>query len=243
MCGRYLLLSPAEAMRRLFSLSGLLPNFPARFNVAPTDTMPVVRAAAGEERELALLRWGLVPPWAPDLAAGSRMINARGESVATKPAFREAFAQRRCLVPADGYYEWKNVDGKRQAYAIRPADAGLIAFAGIWEAWRRPKDVDTGSPRDIGPAGEIVETFSIVTGAALPSVANTHDRMPVILNPARFDDWLRADAPGDELQEMVKPEHVDLTITPVGARVNSVRNDDEQCLAPVEAEPHQASLF
>ena len=170
MCGRYLLLSPAEAMRRLFGLSGLLPNFPARFNVAPTDIMPVVRAAAGEERELALLRWGLVPPWAPDLAAGSRMINARGESVATKPAFREAFAQRRCLVPADGYYEWKNVDGKRQAYAIRPADAGLIAFAGIWESWKRPKDVDTGSPRDIGPAGEIVETFSIVTGAALPSV-------------------------------------------------------------------------
>ena len=114
MCGRYLLLSPAEAMQRFFGLPGASPNFPPRYNVAPTDMMPVVRLNAALERELALLRWGLVPGWADSLSGGSRMINARSETVATKGAFRDSFKQRRCLVPADGYYEWKVVDGQRQ---------------------------------------------------------------------------------------------------------------------------------
>lgn len=243
MCGRYLLLSPAEAMRRLFEFEGSLPNFPARYNVAPTDSMPVVRLDSQGRRELVLLRWGLVPPWAPDLSVGSRMINARGESVATKTAFRESFAKRRCLIPADGYYEWKQVDGVRQAFAIRPSGDDPMTFVGVWEAWTRPKDVLEGSPRDVGPAGAVVQTFSIITGPALPSVANTHDRMPVVLDPDLFADWLDPNATIDDLRSLAKPAHVDLTISPVGPRVNSVKNDDAACLEPAEAAPRQASLF
>ncbi|MDA1058456.1 MAG: SOS response-associated peptidase [Proteobacteria bacterium] len=247
MCGRYLLLSPAEAMRRLFLLVGGMPNFPARYNVAPTDTMPVMRMTSTGDRELALLRWGLVPSWADGLAVGSRMINARGETVATKSAFRESFAQRRCLVPADGYYEWKVVDGKRQPYLIRPSNGALMAFAAIWDAWTRPLDVQTGSPRDVGPAGQVIETYSIVTGPALPSVANTHDRMPVVLDPENFDAWLDPHAGPGDLARLVVPSHVDLTVIAVSPSVNSVKNDDAGCLDPVDSvepvEPRQASLF
>lgn len=244
MCGRYLLLSPAEAIRQLFSLLGAPPNFPARYNVAPTDIMPVVRRDAARDRELALLRWGLVPSWAEGLSVGSRMINARSETVATKGAFREAFKHRRCLVPADGYYEWKVVEGHRQPYLIRPPDNALMAFAGIWETWTRPQAVETGSPRDVGPAGQVIETYSIVTGPALPSVANTHDRMPIVLTPDGFDAWLDPDATVDDLVPLMAPDHVDLEVTAVGPSVNSVKNDDPSCLDPEDAiQPRQASLF
>lgn len=243
MCGRYLLLSPAEAMRRLFGLVGPVPNFPARFNVAPTDIMPVVRRAGAGHLEMVMLRWGLVPSWASDLSIGARTINARRESVATKPAFRDSFQRRRCIVPADGYYEWKEIDGVRQAYVIRPPDGELFSFAGVWESWVRPKEVSQGSPRDIGPAGEIVETYSIITGPALPSVANTHDRMPVVLAPSAFDPWLAPDTPAAALDDLMNPDHVEATVTPVGPRVNSVKNDDPHCLDPVEPKPRQASLF
>jgi len=244
MCGRYLLLSPAEAMRRLFGLPGASPNFPARYNVAPTDIMPVVRLNAARERELALLRWGLVPGWADSLSVGSRMINARSETVATKGAFRDSFKQRRCLVPADGYYEWKVVDGQRQPYLIRPPTDMLMVLAGIWEMWTRPKAVETGSPRDFGPAGQIIETFSIVTGPALPSVANTHDRMPIVLEPDGFETWLDPDAAREDLDQLMAPDHVDLTLTEVGPSVSSVKNDDPSCVEPgTAAQPRQASLF
>ncbi len=244
MCGRYLLLSPAEAMRQLFQLLGGLPNFPPRYNVAPTDPMPVVRLNAEMRRELALLRWGLVPAWADAISVGSRMINARSETVATKGAFRDSFARRRCLVPADGYYEWKVEDGRRQPYLIRPVDGSTMTFAAIWDAWKRPQAVETGSPRDVGPAGEIVETFSIVTGPALPSVANTHDRMPVVLDSADFDVWLDPGSSQGDLAAIMVPSHVDLAVTAVGSAVNSVKNDDPTCLDAAEpVAPRQASLF
>jgi putative SOS response-associated peptidase YedK len=244
MCGRYLLLSPAEAIRQLFALLGAPPNFPARYNVAPTDTMPVVRMNAVRERELALLRWGLVPGWADSLSVGSRMINARSETVATKGAFRDAFKSRRCLVPADGYYEWKVIEGQRQPYLIRPPSGSLMAFAGIWESWIRAEAVEKGSPRDVGPAGQVIETYSIVTGPALPSVANTHDRMPIVLGTEGFDAWLDPNTDKDELDQLMSPEHVDLDVTAVGASVNSVKNDDPTCLEPGEVvQPRQASLF
>ena len=244
MCGRYLLLSPAEAMLRLFSLLGASPNFPARYNVAPTDMMPVVRLNAALERELALLRWGLVPGWADSLSVGSRMINARSETVATKNAFRDSFKQRRCLVPADGYYEWKVVEGQRQPYLIRPPADMLMVLAGIWEVWTRPQAVETGSKRDVGPAGQLIETYSIVTGPALPSVANTHDRMPIILEPEGFETWLDPNAASEDLDRLMAPGHVDLTVTAVGSSVNSVRNDDPSCLEPAAViQLHQPSLF
>ena len=244
MCGRYLLLSPAEAMRRLFGLLGASPNFPARYNVAPTDMMPVVRPNAARERELALLRWGLVPGWADSLSVGSRMINARSETVATKGAFRDSFKQRRCLVPADGYYEWKMVDGRRQPYLIRPPADMLMVLAGIWEVWTRPQAVEIGSSRDVGPAGQVIETYSIITGPALPSVANTHDRMPIVLEPGGFDAWLDPNAAREDLDRLMAPEHVDLTVTAVGPSVNSVKNDEASCLELGAAvPPRQPSLF
>ena len=244
MCGRYLLLSPAEAMRSLFGLMGASPNFPGRYNVAPTDMMPVVRLNAALERELALLRWGLVPGWADSLSVGSRMVNARSETVATKNAFRDSFKQRRCLVPADGYYEWKVVEGQRQPYLIRPPANMLMVLAGIWEVWTRPLAVETGSKRDVGPAGQLIETYSIVTGPALPSVANTHDRMPIILEPEGFETWLDPNAASEDLDRLMAPDHVDLTVTAVGSSVNSVRNDDPSCLEPAAViQLHQPSLF
>jgi putative SOS response-associated peptidase YedK len=244
MCGRYFLQSPAESIRQLFDLQGALPNFPARYNVAPTDIMPVVRLNAARERELALLRWGLVPGWADSLAVGSRMINARSETVATKGAFREAFKSRRCLVPADGYFEWKVVEGQRQPYLIRPSDGSIVVFAGIWETWTRAQAVEAGSPRDVGPAGQVIETYSIVTGPALPSVANTHDRMPIVLGRGAFDGWLAPDATTEDLVPLMTPDHVDLEVMAVGPSVNSVKNDDPRCLEPGEVmPPRQASLF
>ena len=244
MCGRYLLVSPAEAIRRWFGILGTLPNFPPRYNVAPTDTMPVVRFNVALERELALIRWGLVPGWADSLSVGSRMINTRSETVATKGAFRESFIRRRCLVPADGYYEWKVVDGQRQPYLIRPPADTLLVFAGIWEVWTRPQALETGSMRDVGPAGQLIETYSIITGPALPSIVNTHDRMPIVLEPEGFETWLDPNAAREDLDLLMAPNHVDFTVTAVGSSVNSVKNDDPNCLEPGSAiQLDQPSLF
>lgn len=244
MCGRYLLESPVEAMRRWFGILGVLPNFPPRYNVAPTDTMPVVRLNVALERELALIRWGLVPAWAHSLSVGSRMINARSETVVNKGAFRESFKKRRCLVPADGYYEWKVVDGRRQPYLIRPSADTLMALAGIWEVWTRPHALETGSTRDVGPAGQLIETYSIITGPALPSIANTHGRMPIVLEPEGFETWLDPNAAREDLDRLMAPDHVDLTVTPVGSSVNSVKNDDPNCLEPGSAiHSDQPNLF
>lgn len=246
MCGRYFLLSSAEALIAHFVLArtGVIPNWAPAANVAPTDRMPVLRRNAAGTRELALLRWGLVPAWAKDLSIGSRTINARAESVAVKASFREAYRQRRCLVPADGWYEWIP-DGKTsRPVKLQPADGGLVAFAGLWERWKRPVAVDRGSARDQGPAGEIVETFTILTTAASPAIENTHDRMPVILAPDQFDLWL--DGPGRNDAALFQPAALAVTITPVSSAVNSVRNTDMSVLDPVAPpapRPVQGSLF
>src|SRR6185295_17988739 len=150
-----------------------------RFNIAPTQQAPVVRTAKDGTREVALLRWGLVPFWAKDLKVGTQMINARGETVAEKPAFRHALQQRRCIVPATGFFEWRGEPGRKQAFAITVPERPLFGFAGLWERWK-PKD----------GAGEAVDTFTIVTTDANASVAPIHDRMPVILPEAAYDEWL-----------------------------------------------------
>jgi len=178
MCGRYLLLSPAEAMRRLFGLLGASPNFPARYNVAPTDMMPVVRLNAARERELALLRWGLVPGWAESLSVGSRMINARSETVATKGAFRDSFKQRRCLVPADGYYEWKVVDGQRQPYLIRPPAGDDAAF--LQSVAQGYRSVDPDLPDDWVDLARAVDLTAWVEFVGRPDAPDD------LLDHARF---------------------------------------------------------
>jgi putative SOS response-associated peptidase YedK len=168
MCGRYLITSAPEAFRRLFGYPEQ-PNFPPRYNVAPTQPVPIVRVVEGA-RQFALVRWGLIPPWVKDPRAFSLLINARGESVNDKPAYRNAMRRRRCLFPADGFYEWKNDGTRRRPHFVRPRDGGPIAYAGLWESWT-------------GPNGEEQETAAIVTTTASRDIANLHDRMPVIVPP------------------------------------------------------------
>src|SRR5262249_34412785 len=175
MCGRYLITSNPEALRRLFRYLEQ-PNFPPRYNIAPTQPIPIVRIAEGE-RHFALLRWGLIPSWVKDPRAFSLLINARGESVNDKPAYRMAMKRRRCLIPADGFYEWKSEGGQKRPYVIRPKDGQPLAFAGLWETW-------------MGPNGEEMETAAIVTTRANRDIAHLHDRMPVIVPPDTFDFWL-----------------------------------------------------
>jgi len=177
MCGRFLLKSPLVELQGAFGFAERL-NLEPRFNIAPAQTVAIVRLRAnGDGRELALVRWGLVPAWAKEPAIGGKMINARAEGIAAKPAFRAAFRQRRALVLADGFYEWRKVEGSRkQPMLIRRRDHAPFAFAGLWEVWR-------------GPDGPL-ETCTIVTTAANALLAPIHDRMPVILDPADHEAWL-----------------------------------------------------
>ncbi len=244
MCGRYLLTSPLEALRRVFGVRDSAPNLSARWNIAPTQDAAVVRLRdprghARGERELALLRWGLVPYWASDPGIGSRMINARGETLADKPAFRSAFKARRCLVPADGFYEWptkgqhmeagqhapspSSAPGRSRApVLVRRRDGAPFAFAGLWERWVRPE-------------GGVLESFAIVTTAANEMLTPYHDRMPVILDPGDHDAWL--DASADARPLLHAPPAEVLTVIRVTGYVNSVRHDDEGCVAPSPSPP------
>jgi len=177
MCGRYVITSPPAAIRALFGY-GEQPNFPPRYNVAPTQPIPIVRLHDGK-RSLTLMRWGLLPSWVKDPKTFPLLINARGESVLDKPAFRNAMRRRRCLVPADGFYEWHAAvpGAPKRPYFIRPKSGTPIAFAGLWETW-------------IGPNGEEVDTAAIVTTTANRTLAFIHDRMPVVVAPDAFDLWL-----------------------------------------------------
>jgi putative SOS response-associated peptidase YedK len=175
MCGRYLITTAPEAMRQMFRYPQQ-PNFPARYNVAPTQPVPIVRLHGGE-RQFALVRWGLIPGWVRDPRGFSLLVNARCESVNDKPAFRNAMRRRRCLIPADGFYEWKDEGKQKRPYVVRPKAAGPLAFAGLWESW-------------VGPNGEEMETATIITTRASRDIAHIHDRMPVIIAPDAFDFWL-----------------------------------------------------
>src|SRR3989440_4825108 len=175
MCGRYAITTAPEAIRQLF---GYLeqPNFPPRYNVAPTQPVPIVRMTEGK-RQFALVRWGLIPAWVKDPRAFSLIINARGESALDKPAFRNAMKYRRCLFPADGFYEWKREGEKKRAYFVRLKSGQPMAFAGLWESW-------------MGPNGEEMETAAIITLPAAGEFARLHERMPVIVPPEAFNLWL-----------------------------------------------------
>ena len=233
MCGRYSLTTPVEALRQLFGVLEL-PNLAPRHNVAPTQEMPVVRLRGGASggRELVIMRWGLVPGWADDPAIGSRMINARAETVAEKPSFRAAFRARRCLVPADGFYEWVKSGETRQPYRITLEGNIPFAFAGLWENWQPPAGQDA----------EPVQTFTIVTTEANDRLRRIHPRMPVILDPADHESWLTADP--KSAQALLRPfPGAAMRAYQVSARVNSPRHDDAACLEPLEgAAPAAAQL-
>lgn len=205
-------------MRRLFGYGGPALNLPARYNVAPTQEMPVVRKGAESPRALVRMKWGLIPSWAKDASVASKMINARGETIAEKPSFRSAFAKRRCLIPADGFFEWSTREGAKQPYLIGFDDRRPFAFAGLWERW-------TG-----GEAPMV--TFTIVTTEATEALRPIHHRMPVILPPEAYDDWLNVDevAP-DAAQRLIGSfDAADFGARPVSNRVNNVRNDDPDVL-------------
>jgi putative SOS response-associated peptidase YedK len=221
MCGRYILISAPEAIRALFRYKEQ-PNFPARYNIAPTQPIAVVRHFEGR-REFALLRWGLVPGWVKDPRTFSLVLNARGESVLEKPAFRSAMRYRRCLIPFDGFYEWKQAGKRKQPYLMRARDSGPMAFAGLWESW-------------MGPNGEEVETAVIVTTTANARLASLHHRMPVILPPQAFDRWLDHRAvDAEEAAALIVPAREDLLeIYPVSDAVNHAANDSAELIERVE---------
>lgn len=218
MCGRYTITSAPEAIRALFRYDEQ-PNFPPRFNIAPTQPIPIVRLMDGK-RQFALARWGLLPSWVKDPAAFSLLINARGESVCDKPAFRAAMKRRRCLIPADGFYEWQASGGvSKQPFYIHARSGRPLAFAGLWETWT-------------GPNGEELDTAAIVTTKANHTLKPIHNRMPVIVPPEAFDLWLdttHVDAKTAEALIAPAPDDL-LEAYRVSTAVNRTANDDPKLL-------------
>jgi putative SOS response-associated peptidase YedK len=212
MCGRFAFYSPHEAVARLFGVADA-PQIEPRYNIAPTQFVAALRETGGP-REVAMLYWGLVPSWAKEKSIGARMINARSETLAEKPSFRNAYKRRRCLVLADGYYEWQRSGAIKQPYFISFAAGAPFGMAGLWERWRDP-----GS-------GEPLESCCIVTTSPAPAVAHVHDRMPVIIPPDAYTEWLDPDnAATDGLARLLAPcEAPGLQARPVSRRVNDARN-------------------
>ena len=224
MCSRYFLDADGNVIAYTFAVAAGA-TIRKRFNIAPTQSAPVVRLAADGTREIAMLRWGLVPYWAKDPAVGTKMINARCEGVEAKPAFRAAIEKRRCIVPATGFFEWKGVAGRKQPFAITLPDRHVFGFAGLWERWK---------PRE---GGEPMETFTIVTTDANPAVAEIHDRMPVILPKEAEERWLRGD-PLDACR-LLTPYSGAVSLRAVSTRVSNVNNEGPECLD--DAEPSWGS--
>jgi putative SOS response-associated peptidase YedK len=219
MCGRYAAFLPAEAIARLFHTVNPLPNIAASWNVAPTQDAPVVRRHPETgERHLDLLKWGLLPSWTKDAAKAKRPINARAETVATSGLFRGAFQARRCIVPADAFYEWQAVADGKQPFAIARQDGQTIGFAGLWEGFR-------------GPDRTITRSFTIVTTDAGSDVAALHERQPVVLEPADWPLWL-GEVEGDRAALLHPSPPGTLRFWPVSRRVNAVRNNDATLLVP-----------
>jgi putative SOS response-associated peptidase YedK len=221
MCARYVITSPAEAIRALFGYADR-PNFPPRYNVAPTQPIPIVYLERGR-RVFALARWGFLPSWVKDPRTFSLLVNARGESVNDKPAFRSAMRRRRCLIPADGFYEWSDTR-RRRPFFVRPKDGRSIAFAGLWETWS-------------GPSGEEVDTAAIVTTRSNRQLAAIHDRMPVIVPLEAFDFWLDCAAVDATTAAVlfVPASEALLESYEVSTAVNRAANDSPDLIAPAPA--------
>jgi putative SOS response-associated peptidase YedK len=233
MCGRYRLSRRKQIIEEHFDSVSGEEDWTPRYNIAPTQPVPVIRQHPKEPiRELSMIRWGLIPSWAKDPSGSARMINARAETASTKPAFRDAMKSRRCLIPADGFYEWMRMEKIKQPYCFEVNEGELFAFAGIWERWKNP-------------SGEWVKTCSILTTTPNAVTSAVHDRMPVILERDDYDLWLD---PGMQnvaaVSELLKPCDARLMrCYPVSTRINQVANDDEECSAPVEVAQIQDRLF
>jgi len=219
MCGRYSFTLPPEAIRALFRvLTGL--NLQPRYNIAPTQAVPVIGLEPDGARALKIFRWGLIPRWSKTMPNGAPLINARSEGIAGSRMFGDAFRKRRCLVPADGFYEWnkdKSLKDRRPWRIVDP-DRPAFAFAGLWEGWRNPE-------------GETIRSFAIVTTSANAKLSHIHDRMPVMLKSENEDAWLDPNTAEPKLLSLLAPYDPGKTeLYRVDARVNSVKNDDPECL-------------
>ena len=233
MCGRYRLSWRKQLVEEYFASVFGKEEWNPRYNIAPTQSVPVIRQNPKEPvRELSLVRWGLIPSWAKDSSLAAQLINARSETAGTKPAFRDALKSRRCLIPADGFYEWQRMGKAKQPYCFEVNEGQLFAFAGIWDRWK-------------DPSGNTVETCSILTTTANAVTSPVHDRMPVILDPDSYDLWLD---PGmrnvSVASELLRPYDARLMrCYPISTRINHVGNDDEECSAAVELTQIQNRLF
>lgn len=224
MCGRFTLIAPGEAIADLFQLAEVPPLQP-RYNIAPTQPVAAVRLSPSSgARELAHFHWGLIPRWAKDPKIGSRMINARSETAAEKPSFRAAFKYRRCLVPADGFYEWQKRNGGKQPVRIQMRDGRPFAIAGLWEHW-------------ISPDGSEIDSCTLLTTEPNDLLRPVHNRMPVLLDPADFDAWLDVNSfQGADVQALLRPfSDQEMSFYPVSTYVNSPHNDDPHCIEPLAA--------
>jgi putative SOS response-associated peptidase YedK len=228
MCGRFVITSVPEAMRRLFGYSGQ-PNFPPRYNIAPTQPVPVVIIENGA-RHFRLMRWGFWPAWVKDPRSFALLINARAETVLDKPAFKNAIRRRRCLIPADGYYEWSRSEARKRPYFIHARDSQPFGFAAIAETW-------------IGPNGEELDTVAIVTTAAGGGLAKLHHRVPVTIAPEDFVRWLDCtdDDAAAAMALLVPPREGEFVWHEVSTRVNRAANDDAQLILPITAEEAAAA--
>jgi putative SOS response-associated peptidase YedK len=222
MCGRFAFYSPHEAVTRLFGVAGVADVEP-RWNIAPTQHIAALRSGEGGRRELAMLHWGLVPSWAKERSIGARMINARGETLKEKPSFRSAYRRRRCLVLADGYYEWQRSGAVKQPFFVSFMDREPFGMAGLWESWTDPA------------SGEPLESCCIVTTAPAASVAHVHDRMPVIIPAEARAGWLDpANTDVERLDQLLVPwAAAGLVARPVSRRVNDARNQGADLVEPL----------
>jgi len=233
MCGRYRLSRRKQIIEEQFETQPWDDDWNPRFNIAPTQPIPVIRQHPKEPiRQLSLMKWGLVPSWAESPSRAASMINARSETAGTKPAFRDALKLRRCLIPADGFYEWMQTGKAKQPYCFEVNEGELFAFAGLWDGWKDPE-------------GNWIRTCSILTTTPNSVTATVHDRMPVILDPDGYDLWLD---PGmtkvEAVSDLLKPCDARLMrCYPVSTRINHVANDDEECSRPVEIAEVQNRLF
>jgi len=218
MCGRFAFYSPGEATAALFGATGSFEVEP-RYNIAPTQHIAAIRNDEEDGRELTMLRWGLIPFWAKDKSIGNRMINARAETIAEKPAYRAAYHRRRCLVLADGFYEWHKEAADKVPYFISLANEQPFALAGLWESWQS-KESDKS-----------IQSATLITTAANDFMASLHHRMPVILEPATADRWLAGD---DDLIDYAISHGPELRAWPVDRRVNNARNEGADLIQPIK---------
>ena len=239
MCGRYTAVKDFSGLVKLVGIvMSRVPFFAPCYNIAPTQLAPVIFKER-HQPAVKLMRWGLIPSWAKDESVGNALINARSETLESRTAFCEVFKQRRCLIPADSFFEWQERDGKRQLFRVMLKSSEPFFFAGLWDRWVKPPSRENfDTDLDEAPPSETIDSFTIITRAANAAIAPLHDRMPVMFSEASFNWWMNDDDPRSEMHKLVLGPSLDgpLKIYPVSNLVNSPKTDDPRCIQPVRIE-------